>query len=122
MTRFDRIYQIFEHLDAIRKLASHLEKDDLHRIKNALQDTILYLDELILQRIENQKPEHHPDRETIEEKQQGTITYRLEKVKCGKPNCKCATGEKHGPYWYAYYSRRGKTVSKYIGKQFKTLD
>jgi hypothetical protein len=21
-------------------------------------------------------------------------------VRCGKPNCRCATGEGHGPYWF----------------------
>jgi hypothetical protein len=29
-------------------------------------------------------------------------TYRLEGVRCGKENCKCAEGHLHGPYWYAY--------------------
>ena len=24
-------------------------------------------------------------------------------VKCGKPNCKCARGELHGPYWYRFW-------------------
>ena len=26
-----------------------------------------------------------------------------EKVKCGKPNCKCARGELHGGYYYHYF-------------------
>jgi hypothetical protein len=45
-------------------------------------------------------------------------TYRLELVRCGKPNCtRCADGPAHGPYWYRYYrGRGGKVVSKYVGK------
>jgi len=42
------------------------------------------------------------------------VTYRLERVRCGKPNCRSCP---HGPYWYAYY-REGKTLrSKYIGRE-----
>jgi hypothetical protein len=44
-------------------------------------------------------------------------TYRLEGVRCGNPNCKCADGQLHGPYWYAYWSENGRTRSQYIGKQ-----
>jgi len=44
-------------------------------------------------------------------------TYRLERVRCGKDICKCADGNLHGPYWYAYWSEKGKTRSQYIGKR-----
>ena len=43
--------------------------------------------------------------------------YRLEKVRCGKPNCRCAAGQLHGPYWYLYQRRGGKLASKYVGKR-----
>jgi hypothetical protein len=39
-----------------------------------------------------------PDREVVERKRVGGITYQLERVRCGKPNCKCAKGALHGPY------------------------
>lgn len=42
--------------------------------------------------------------------------YRLESVRCGKQGCRCARGELHGPYWYAYWSEGGKTKSEYVGK------
>jgi len=43
-------------------------------------------------------------------------TYRQEYRKCGKPSCKCARGELHGPYLVAYY-REGKQLRKrYLGK------
>jgi hypothetical protein len=35
-------------------------------------------------------------------KRPGHKTYRRELVRCGKKGCKCAEGQLHGPYWYAY--------------------
>lgn len=51
------------------------------------------------------------------------VTYRQDYTRCGKERCKkCAGGNGHGPYWYAYWSEGGKTKSKYIGKELqKTL-
>src|SRR5581483_8988118 len=44
------------------------------------------------------------------------ITYRQQYTRCGKQRCrKCREGAGHGPYWYAYWSEKGRTVSKYIG-------
>lgn len=44
------------------------------------------------------------------------ISYRQQFTRCGKQRCrKCREGEGHGPYWYAYWSEKGRTVSKYIG-------
>jgi len=40
------------------------------------------------------------------------VTYRQRTRKCGNKKCKCATGEEHGPYWYAFSD--GGTA-KYIG-------
>jgi hypothetical protein len=44
-------------------------------------------------------------------------TYRRELVRCGKKGCKCADGQLHGPYWYAYWTEGGKTRSQYVGKR-----
>jgi Family of unknown function (DUF6788) len=43
----------------------------------------------------------------------GSLTERY--LTCGKPDCKCARGERHGPVWYLSVSldqshRRGTTV------------
>jgi len=48
----------------------------------------------------------------------GGGSYVLQKVKCGKPSCRCARpgGELHGPYWYLFTKKDGKTKSKYVGK------
>jgi len=47
----------------------------------------------------------------------GKVTYRQQFTRCGKQSChKCRQGTGHGPYWYAYWSVNGRTVSKYLGK------
>jgi DNA-binding SARP family transcriptional activator/Tfp pilus assembly protein PilF len=44
------------------------------------------------------------------------VTYRQQFTRCGKQRChKCKDGVGHGPYWYAYWSENGRTISKYIG-------
>lgn len=51
------------------------------------------------------------------------VSYQHEYVCCGKPGCKCANGQKHGPYWYAYWSDDfGKTHKQYIGKNLPVKD
>lgn len=48
-------------------------------------------------------------------------TYQLERRRCGKKVCKCASGDLglsgHGPYWYAYWKESGKLRTQYIGKR-----
>lgn len=44
-------------------------------------------------------------------------TYQREMVRCGKKGCKCAEGQLHGPYWYAYWTEGGRTRSQYVGKK-----
>jgi hypothetical protein len=56
-------------------------------------------------------------RDAPKEKRTGQRTYRLERVRCGSKKCKCATGDLHGPYWYAYWSEGGRTRSQYVGKK-----
>jgi hypothetical protein len=43
----------------------------------------------------------------------GKVTYRQERVKCGRQGC---TRCPHGPYWYAYWREGGRMRSRYIGK------
>ena len=35
-------------------------------------------------------------------------------VKCGKPGCKCARGELHGPYFYLFWRENGRLRKKYV--------
>lgn len=74
------------------------------------------------------KDEQPPEVETkkgravVEAKKEGRITYQSELVKCGKPNCRCADGQLHGPYWYAYRKQGQKLQSWYVGKKLKPLE
>lgn len=47
------------------------------------------------------------------EQQFGSLTFRYETVRCGKPNC---TRCPHGPYWYVYWKEGGRTRSRYVGR------
>jgi len=38
-------------------------------------------------------------------------TLRLEHVLCGRPKCT----KLHGPYWYGYFTKGGRTRKIYIG-------
>jgi hypothetical protein len=60
------------------------------------------------------------DRDTPEKERGGRKTYRLERVRCGSKQCKCAAGELHGLYWYAYWTEGGRTKSQYVGKRLPT--
>lgn len=35
-------------------------------------------------------------------------------VRCGKPTCKCARGELHGPYFYQFVRVNGVLVKRYV--------
>jgi hypothetical protein len=35
-------------------------------------------------------------------------------VRCGKPRCKCAHGELHGPYFYRFVRRGGRQRKVYV--------
>src|SRR5579883_2485989 len=57
-----------------------------------------------------------PSRGEREQLMNGKVTYRQQYTRCGKQRCrKCKEGAGHGPYWYAYWSENGRTISKYIG-------
>ena len=42
----------------------------------------------------------------------GSLVMRS--TRCGEPGCKCAKGEKHGPYLYVSVFREGRTRSVYV--------
>ncbi len=85
---------------------------DRQRDIERLREMKDYIDARI-RALESQQPEDGPSgkREVV-----ASVTYRLEKVRCGKKGCKKCP---HGPYWYAYWKENGKTKSKYIGKTLK---
>ena len=36
------------------------------------------------------------------------------RVQCGKPDCRCATGEGHGPYWFLHWRQGGIQRRRYV--------
>ena len=104
------------------------KRDRLHKQIQRLsieekQALRMWLDEQIAE--DEKPPEVEPkkDREVVETKEEGRITYQSELVKCGKDNCRCATdGQLHGPYWYAYRKQGQKLKSWYVGKKLKLVD
>jgi hypothetical protein len=51
--------------------------------------------------------------ELPEQAARGKVTYRQERVRCGRDGCATCP---HGPYWYAYWREGGRLRSRYIGK------
>ena len=47
----------------------------------------------------------------------GTLSQRM--MKCGKPNCRCASdpGARHGPYYEWGRMRAGKPTHRYVSEQ-----
>jgi len=39
---------------------------------------------------------------------------RAELVACGKPACRCARGQLHGPYWYRRWREDGRQRRQYV--------
>jgi hypothetical protein len=39
------------------------------------------------------------------------VSYR---VRCGKPTCRCANGEGHGPYWYLRWREGAVQRRRYV--------
>jgi hypothetical protein len=35
-------------------------------------------------------------------------------VRCGRPNCRCASDQLHGPYWYRFWRENGKLKKQYV--------
>jgi hypothetical protein len=52
--------------------------------------------------------------EASEESRRGKVTFRQERVRCGREGCRSCP---HGPYWYAYWREGGRLRSRYIGKK-----
>ena len=39
------------------------------------------------------------------------VSYR---VRCGKPTCRCAAGEGHGPYWFLRWREGARQRRRYV--------
>jgi hypothetical protein len=95
--------------DAKRSLRG-LTPDQLRKLDGWLRE--------LIERADESRREQPPNgRGMPEKKRAGRKTYRLGRVRCGSKKCRCASGELHGPYWYAYWTEGGRTRSQYVGKR-----
>jgi len=46
----------------------------------------------------------------------GAVCEQL--IRCGKPNCRCAHGELHGPYFYMFYRDGGRLRKLYVKREY----
>lgn len=77
-----------------------------------------WLDEVIRSAEESDRAAKSSSRKkAVAERTLDNKTYRLESIRCGKENCKCARGKLHGPYWYSYARGKDGVTSQYIGKR-----
>lgn len=83
-----------------RKLMQQLRQLDRHDLRRVL----IFVRGLL----------HSLGDDAAEVVESGSVTYRLETVRCGKESCSSCP---HGPYWYAYYRDGEKLRSRYIGRE-----
>jgi hypothetical protein len=86
----------------VRRLYSDLRALDRHELRRVL----IYVKGLLVAL--------NDDAGTAPGDADGGVTYRLEKVRCGKPGCASCP---HGPYWYAYFREGNRLRSRYIGPE-----
>jgi hypothetical protein len=98
-------------LREIKQLARSLKREQISKLVDWLHELIRRSDE------DERRRKADAQHKIIEKREIDNKTYRLQGVRCGKEGCKCAAGELHGPYWYAYWSVQGKTKSQYVGKK-----
>jgi hypothetical protein len=95
----------------IKQLARMLSLGQLRKLEEWMHEFIRKLEEKAL-------TERQPSgQQIVEEQTHKKTTYRLEGIRCGKENCKCAVGNLHGPYWYSYSRVDGKVKSQYVGNK-----
>ena len=41
-------------------------------------------------------------------------SLHAERVRCGRPDCRCARGAPHGPYWYRRWREHGRQRRQYV--------
>jgi len=94
---------VLHKIERARRAAERLSAAELRRLDAWIHELLAAL-------------EAREGAQVLEERRVGRKTYRLQRVRCGKAGCKCAKGQGHGPYWYAFWTAGGRTRSQYIGK------
>jgi len=44
-------------------------------------------------------------------------SLHVETKRCGKPNCRCARGRLHGPFFYRHWRDRGRQRKEYVPRE-----
>lgn len=44
-------------------------------------------------------------------------SLHLETKRCGKPNCRCQRGYRHGPYFYRHWRQGGQQRKEYVRQE-----
>ena len=44
-------------------------------------------------------------------------SLHLENKRCGKPNCRCVRGYRHGPFFYRHWRDRGRQKKTYVPRE-----
>ena len=78
----------------------------------------------MLQKKKDTRPMTMEESETAETKSQNPL-HKMEPLpgavcaqymRCGKPNCRCANGDLHGPYHCFFYRINGRLIKRYVRK------
>ena len=83
-----------------------LSLGQLRKLDEWLHDLVLRAEEA------NRAEKPSSQKQTVVEKTIENKTFRLESIRCGNENCKCARGKLHGPYWYSYTRVKDKVISQ----------
>lgn len=102
-------------LAKLRQLLGNLTLEQAKQLQGELEAMIHKLEQ---QQTSASIPPRH-DREVVQVQHLHDRLYQLERVRCGKPTCKCMgkNAQLHGPYWYAYWRENGKLKSRYVRKK-----
>jgi len=83
---------------------------DLRALQDWIKDLLEYRQNVAAEDIDASEGEAI---EAVEESSEGTAV--IKKVSCGKDNCKCQSGELHGPYKYIVRRQGGSLDWEYKG-------
>jgi hypothetical protein len=83
---------------------------DLRALQNWIDELLEYRQDVAAEEINTSEGESI---EAVEESSSGTVV--IKKVSCGKDNCKCHSGQLHGPYKYIVRRRGDNLEWKYKG-------
>lgn len=95
-------------LDRVKALLAALPREDQEDLTRYLHD--------ILVTPEEAEARHVASLQAAVGGRVVTYTFRQEWVRCGKEGCRCAQGERHGPYTYKYWKEDGRLRKQYVGK------